>query len=120
MRRIDQTHTRANGVVVFYSHVNDEPAMVLGRQVMGEGRSFIIGLSSAHNYTDDYYLMTMAMKAASQLGLGTDRSTVVELADAIQDYLGDLVHAEPPDFSHEVKQQQIANEAAREALRIEG
>lgn len=115
--RMDQTHHRANGVVVFYEHVNDEPAMILARQVMGEGRSFIIGLSSAHNYTDDYYLMDHARKAAEVLGLGTDKATVINLADAIQDYLGDLVRMPPPGPD---PKDQVEAEAAREALNIGG
>lgn len=114
MRRMDQTHDRANGVVVFYQHINDEPAMILARYSGGYGRSFVIGLSVAHEYTDDYYLMHQARVAADHLGLGTDKSTVVQLADAIQDYMGDLVWAEPPERS----QEDIDRQAAREALRI--
>ncbi|MEF8794428.1 hypothetical protein [Thiohalorhabdus sp.] len=115
--RMEQTHHRANGVVVFYEHVNDEPAMILGRQVMGEGRSFIIGLSSAHNYTDDYYLMDQARKAAEVLGLGTDKPTVVNLADAILDYLGDLVRMPPPGPQ---PQDAAESEAIRESLTVGG
>lgn len=110
---MDQTHNRANGVLVFYEHVNDEPAMILARQVMGQGYSYIIGLSAAHQYTDDHYLMASAHKAAEVLGLGTDRSTVVHLADAILDYLGDLVRMPPPGPEPVSTDRQAAAEALR-------
>lgn len=84
------------GIVVCYQYVNHEPALVifpLRPRITKTG--FIICLSAAHKYTDDVYLVQQAYRAAEMLGMGTDRFTVYNMANAIEENLEDLVMMKP-------------------------
>jgi len=84
----------------FYQHINEEPAMILARKRFNNGAAFVVGLSSAYKYTDDAYLMEMAMKCADTLGLVPYvKSELVKICDTILDGLDDLVAFPPEDLA---------------------
>lgn len=84
------------GIVVALQYVNGEPALVIFpfRQRI-EKTGFIICLSAAHKYTNDVYLVQQAYRAAEMLGMGTERFTVYNMANAIEENLDDLVQMKP-------------------------
>lgn len=84
------------GIVVCCQYVNHEPALTifpLRPRIKKTG--FIICLSAAHKYTDDNYLVAQARLAAEITGMGTDKFTVMNMANAINENLEDLVKMPP-------------------------
>jgi len=92
----NRVYNYSNGVKVLFSHVNDEPAMAVVRKAWGKGFSFIIGLSQAHLYTEDEYLMRQSFVAAGTLGLSTTHNNVSVIASLIQQHIEELVLLPPP------------------------
>lgn len=96
-----------------FQYVNDESAMCLFPAIKrSHSGSFIICESAAHKYTNDYYLIQQAMKAAEVMGMDTTRQTVVRIADCILVWLDDLLMMPP-------KPDDVVEHAAQKALGAE-
>lgn len=84
------------GFFSYYADANhkEQPAMFLAN-TRNEGTSYAIPLDHAHEYSDEHHLMLQSMTIADKLDMGTDRSTVYRIADAILNHLPDLVKMPP-------------------------
>jgi hypothetical protein len=85
-----------HGIAYAYQYVNEEPALVMWnpKQPLGSG-AFIIGLSSAHKYADDEYLITQSAAAARLMGYSETRYDIMNIAKTIEISIDDLVHMPP-------------------------
>ena len=98
MESIHQRH-RVGNLLIFYAYYADanhteEPAMFLANR-RRKGTSYCIPLSHAHEYGDERHLILQAANIAERLEMGNGKSTVTRIADAILNYLPDLVKMPP-------------------------
>jgi hypothetical protein len=100
--------------------VNGEPAMVMFplRRKDGVG-AFVVCLSALHKYTDDWYLIDQAVKAAEVMGMGRDKSTIYRIADAINDAIIDLCRMPPEPVREEKVNYNISMNDDRIKLEVE-
>lgn len=108
--------TRRKGdVCASFQYVNGEPAMCLFPAVKrSRSGSFIICESAAYQYTDDFYLIRAATKAAEIMGMDDTRQTIVRIADCILIWLDDLLMMppKPEDLLEHAAQKALAAEAS--------
>jgi len=82
---------------IFFQHVSGEPAMCIGSRHMNRKRAYVICLSSAWQYADSETLVMKSYKAADVLGLGNTRVAAYKIADAILNYLPELIKMVPEE-----------------------
>jgi len=105
------------GFIIFYQHVNNEPAMIVGGYKVK--RAWVIPLSMAHMYADSKtgaptdYLVEAAVRIATLLDLGLTRHRVYTIASAIVDDLPDLLKMPP---APQLTQNEIENAADKQGL----
>lgn len=82
----------------WYQYVNGEPAMCLAPMVARQKKNaFVIGLSSAHRYTEPLYMLRQCGVIIDLFDLGWSSKRCADIASFIEDGLDDLVHLPPPE-----------------------
>lgn len=82
-----------------------EPCMLLTRTAFAQNYAFAIGLSSAHMYTDDAYLVTQAMKCTEVLRMHpATRGEIMGICDKIINGLEQLIKTVPYEHDDSKKQ----------------
>lgn len=90
-----------SNVKVWLQHIHTEdggtePAVCFGRIGYRNKSAYAIGLSAAHKFLDDNYLMKSAFKIAKTLGLEPiTKGEVIKIADTILHSLDALVAYKP-------------------------
>lgn len=78
-------------MMVVYTWLNDERAMVLVPAYRKGAPWFVVMESAAYKYDNPVYLARMAAKAAEVLGMQESRNTAFKLANIIIEGLPDLI-----------------------------
>lgn len=97
-KSVHQRH-RIGNLLLFFAYYADgqhreQPALFLAN-ANRRGSSYCIPLDHAHEFDDDHELMRRSFQIAERLGFGQTRSEVFRIADAILNYLPELVEMPP-------------------------
>lgn len=107
-------------------YVNGEPSLCFGANRFGQKRSWVMGLSRAHEYVESngdptQYAMVAALRMADVLGFNTDTASLKRSAHQFLDVIllrvPDLL-AMAPDPDHGLDIDALAEKAHREGLVI--
>lgn len=100
---------------VFFTVIDERPAMVLGGENRGQKNAFVVPLDSAWKYATDSYLWQQAQAACELLGLGTHKKTVFRVCDIILNHLEELVRMPPGKTDN---QEEVAEQMDRDQIKI--
>lgn len=92
-------------IVASFQYINGEESLCLWRAnavnsplALKNDGAVVIGLSAAHKYVDDDYLVPQAFKFAQIMGFGSSKFAAHRIATFVQDMLIELVTMKPePD-----------------------